>query len=322
MEETGQHIAAAPACWWETAYELPIGGKSQHKGAPTRQEESYKRNKAAIKKEEGISVKRLFSHRTTHCFQKTSMSEISATDGASPRRKKPIGAQSRRIYLNLRPIVIQYTPATYQLFVEACQRDLARPDILSQSKTAILACLSEITPKVHPHRIIYCATAEIFKPSAPLPFGGPRTTPGYTSFNGQTCNQLFDFLVSLAYNTFWNRYGRDSIDFIIGRLNYVIALHRCVGGGSRRVAKQTMDELLLQGMKKAGHIPWSKAAIIPEQLRDDACLDDFGDGVFFSPKHLGTGTGHNPIEAVRDQEASVALSTILQEDQMLNVGPG
>ncbi|KAI8611545.1 hypothetical protein BC830DRAFT_649720 [Chytriomyces sp. MP71] len=81
----------------------------------------------------------------------------------------------------------------------------------------------------HPHRFVYALAGFLFTPKSPAPFGGARMSPGV-------------------------------LDFVCRAVNRVLVLHE-------RGLKDQLDERVLQGMRKAGHLPWTGAAFMPVHLR-------------------------------------------------------
>ncbi|KAI9328370.1 hypothetical protein BDR26DRAFT_874168 [Obelidium mucronatum] len=156
-----------------------------------------------------------------------------------------------------------------------CPSDRSAMEILTQSHAAILTCFQNT--RCHPHRFIYCLAGRLFFSAAPLPFGGARKNPGYTAFEGSNPDQLLSFIISSAYRVYWNARGRAGLDIIIETVNLILDWHR-------RGLRDELDELLLKGMKKSGHIEWFGAAYIPEQLRHAYEADVMVQCVEFSPQ--------------------------------------
>ncbi|KAJ3282159.1 hypothetical protein HDU79_010146 [Rhizoclosmatium sp. JEL0117] len=117
----------------------------------------------------------------------------------------------------------------------------------------------------------------MFHASSPLPYGGPKQTPGYSEFlnSDNSNNQLLDFLVTAAFKAYWKFRGPVALNFLADSVNRVLGLQ--VAG-----AKDTLDELLLKGMKKSGQIEWFGPAQIPEHLRHQY-QGRREEGVWFTP---------------------------------------
>ncbi|KAI8611724.1 hypothetical protein BC830DRAFT_1140060 [Chytriomyces sp. MP71] len=113
---------------------------------------------------------------------------------------------------------------------------------------------------VHPDRLIYALAGTLFKPESPFPFGGPRLSPGYTKFSGRTGQSLLHFIVAGAdecYNKYRDPQAMELVSNSIGRL---MSMHY-------QGMKDALDERVLKGMKKAGHIEWFGAANLPQELQ-------------------------------------------------------
>ncbi|ORY50366.1 hypothetical protein BCR33DRAFT_713188, partial [Rhizoclosmatium globosum] len=117
----------------------------------------------------------------------------------------------------------------------------------------------------------------MFHASSPLPYGGPKQTPGYSEFlnSDNSNNQLLDFLVTAAFKAYWKFRGPVALNFLADSVNRVLGLQ--VAG-----AKDALDELLLKGMKKSGQIEWFGPAQIPEHLRHQY-QGRREEGVWFTP---------------------------------------
>ncbi|KAI8611548.1 hypothetical protein BC830DRAFT_649626 [Chytriomyces sp. MP71] len=111
----------------------------------------------------------------------------------------------------------------------------------------------------HPHRYTYALAGLLFSPKSPSPFGGPRKAPGYVAFRGPDCAALLQYIIGSTYKVY--RITRDArlLEHVCKCVNSVVALQECG-------CKDLLDERVLQGMRKAGHVPWLGAARIPEQL--------------------------------------------------------
>ncbi|KAJ3295665.1 hypothetical protein HDU79_008691 [Rhizoclosmatium sp. JEL0117] len=109
-------------------------------------------------------------------------------------------------------------------------------------------------------RLLFAATGKLFSPSSPLPFGGPRTKPGYVNYRGSTTQDLKRYIVSEMYRLY-------SITRCRKLLKYVATCFHCVLDYQQDGRKDDLDELMLKGMKRSGHIDWSGARYIPEGLQ-------------------------------------------------------
>ncbi|KAJ3235235.1 hypothetical protein HDU77_000286, partial [Chytriomyces hyalinus] len=119
----------------------------------------------------------------------------------------------------------------------------------------------------------------MFDPASPKPFGGPKGQPGYVEYVGTTVSSLLQYLVEASFRWYWGCRGRDALDFLARSVNKARKLH--VTGNA-----DFLNELMLKGMKKAGHIQWSGPVRIPEFLRHrpEPFSDVEGEGVGFTPR--------------------------------------
>ncbi|KAI8843949.1 hypothetical protein BJ741DRAFT_260367 [Chytriomyces cf. hyalinus JEL632] len=160
--------------------------------------------------------------------------------------------------------------------------------ILNESSSAIHSLFSHT--KVSPNRLVYITVGLMFEPASPKPFGGPKIRPGYAEYNGKTVASLVQYIVSASFKWYWACRGRDAIDFLTHNVNKARKLH--YDGNA-----DTLNELMLKGMKKAGHIEWNKPARIPDALQHrpevDPDLDRYS--VEFTPRMKGSGLQQNQL---------------------------
>ncbi|KAI8608637.1 hypothetical protein BC830DRAFT_1154457 [Chytriomyces sp. MP71] len=114
--------------------------------------------------------------------------------------------------------------------------------------------------QAHPDRLIYALAGTVFKPESPIPFGGPRLSPGYAQFKGESCQSLLHFIVAGAYDCYHRYRDRKVMDLVCISIGRVLAMHY-------QGMKDALDERVLKGMKKSGHIEWFGAANIPDDLQ-------------------------------------------------------
>ncbi|KAJ3230309.1 hypothetical protein HDU81_004610 [Chytriomyces hyalinus] len=139
-------------------------------------------------------------------------------------------------------------------------RTLHATDLHQITRNTIVE-LYEILSKTHahPHRLIYALTGSIFTHKSPLPFGGSKTSPGYLKFVGPDAKTLLEFIIYQAYQ-FCDTFRDDrSLKQISTAINRVLAMQY-------RGMKDMLDELMLRGMKKAGHCNWFGAVYVPSHL--------------------------------------------------------
>ncbi|KAI9342839.1 hypothetical protein BDR26DRAFT_858853 [Obelidium mucronatum] len=177
------------------------------------------------------------------------------------------------------PLVLARKVDTNRLVIMQCSTDAAPLDILRESHRNVMVSFGQT--KVHPDRIIYAIAGTLFYPWSPLPFGGPKTCPGYTSFDGSDAMELLKYILTESFQVHWQCKGRESLDFVVGCINEVLTLHY-------QGDKEELDERMLKGMKKAGHIQWQGQNIIPAYLShiDEGTGTSTNSTVEFTPIHL------------------------------------
>ncbi|KAI8828706.1 hypothetical protein BJ741DRAFT_625336 [Chytriomyces cf. hyalinus JEL632] len=131
-------------------------------------------------------------------------------------------------------------------------------------------------------RCIYILAGFMFWPHSALPFGGPKGNPGFAQFNGDTPQDLLRFIVTGAVKKYRHMRGRDALDLVVGCANKVLELEQ-LG------AKDVLDEYMLKGMKKAGHVPFFGASYIPPRLQHVPGQDCQPWGKLFSVKRGSLG---------------------------------
>ncbi|KAI8836925.1 hypothetical protein BJ741DRAFT_577710 [Chytriomyces cf. hyalinus JEL632] len=144
------------------------------------------------------------------------------------------------------------------LIVSICESKKSRPSIIKRSSSAIQSFFSN--SKISPSRLIYITAGLAFEPASPKPFGGPKIHPGYVEYGGTTVASLLQYLIESSFKRYWACRGREALDFVASCVNRARKLHYA---GNADI----LNELMLKGMKKAGHIAWNKSATIPEALR-------------------------------------------------------
>ncbi|TPX64951.1 hypothetical protein CcCBS67573_g08268 [Chytriomyces confervae] len=149
--------------------------------------------------------------------------------------------------------------------------------IINNSSSAILSFFSNAA--VSSSRLIYITAGLMFDPASPLPFGGPKTQPGYVDYFGTTVTSLLRYLVGASFKWYWACRGRAALDFLARSVNKARKLHFAGNG-------DLLNKLMLKGMKKAGHIEWSGSVSIPEALRHrpEAFSAEDQDAVAFTPR--------------------------------------
>ncbi|KAJ3195429.1 hypothetical protein HDU82_002126 [Entophlyctis luteolus] len=155
---------------------------------------------------------------------------------------------------------------------------LERQAMVQRSRDALQQAFG--ATRVHADRLIYALAGTMFFAWAPMPFGGARSSPGFTTFSGASAADLLHYIVAESFAMYWQLKGRDALDFTVASANEVLDLHY-------RQDKENLDERMLKGMKKAGHIRWQGQNIIPAHL---AHVDEGGmpsvTFVEFTPYHV------------------------------------
>ncbi|KAJ3253684.1 hypothetical protein HDU77_004440, partial [Chytriomyces hyalinus] len=174
-------------------------------------------------------------------------------------------------------LVLVHDIPTGTLTVSVCESIVAMPTIIAKSSSAIRSLFSHC--KVSENRLIYITAGLMFTPAAPTPFGGSKTRPGYTEYIGTTVASLLLYLVESSFKRYWTCRGREALDFLVCCANKARQLH--FAGDA-----DVLNELMLKGIKKAGHIAWNKPVKIPEALRhrQEVQSDVAGSEVLFTPR--------------------------------------
>ncbi|KAJ3205762.1 hypothetical protein HDU67_008665 [Dinochytrium kinnereticum] len=119
----------------------------------------------------------------------------------------------------------------------------------------------------NPHRLIYALASRVFTVKAVRPLGG--RTPEFRLYDGHTADDLLEFIISKSVESPLNGRGRkrvlpgDCLRFVVDELNEVLRLQQSD-------SKDEVDNLVLSGMSKAGHIESQTRLVIPEDLRHGA----------------------------------------------------
>ncbi|KAI8829581.1 hypothetical protein BJ741DRAFT_581947 [Chytriomyces cf. hyalinus JEL632] len=199
-------------------------------------------------------------------------------------QKQSVKADRTVIYSNPRSVlVLTHDITSSNLQVSVCEPIIppkSQPSIINDSTSAIMSFFSNTA--VSSSRLIYITAGLMFDPASPRPFGGPKIQPGYVDYVGTTVPSLLQYLVESSFRWYWGCRGRDALDFLTRSVNKARQLH--FAGNA-----DFLNELMLKGMKKAGHIEWSGVLRIPESLRHrpEPFSDAGRDGVFFTPRLSG-----------------------------------
>ncbi|KAI8615785.1 hypothetical protein BC830DRAFT_1168311 [Chytriomyces sp. MP71] len=175
-------------------------------------------------------------------------------------------------------LVFRHETTTNQIVLAVIASTSSSETIISESCSVIKAFFSQTF--VSYKRLLYIATGSVFRADSPLPFGGLRTRPGYAEYNGASTGSLLRHIVSAAFKWYWGCRGAEALHFVAASVNQTLQLHR-----DQNI--DILDELMLRGMKSAGHIDCMKAARVPFELRHKS--DDRRDrrtAVVFTPRRL------------------------------------
>ncbi|KAJ3075727.1 hypothetical protein HDU98_007119 [Podochytrium sp. JEL0797] len=173
---------------------------------------------------------------------------MTPTNGQQPLRSKT--QQSFRLALSpTHPDKLTLAP---------CPLPLDKPTILHTTLRAVWTLLE--STKAPPDRLVYAVAGKLFCANSPLPFGGTKSKPGYTHFHGATTQALVEYIVSETYRVYFITQSSALLKFVRACVQSVVRMQR----GNR---KDAVDELVLRGMRRAGHVDWHGALYIPEWLR-------------------------------------------------------
>ncbi|KAI8618477.1 hypothetical protein BC830DRAFT_1166181 [Chytriomyces sp. MP71] len=155
-------------------------------------------------------------------------------------------------------LVLRHDPSRNRVVIAAGNPAASEESILADSCNAIISYFSQAT--VSPNRLLYIAISRIFDPQAPLPFGGKKSRPGYAEYNGWSAHSLLEYTMTMCFKWYWGCRGPGTLQFSVESVNMALVLHR-------ERDRDYLNELTLKGMKRAGHIEWGKAAMLPLALQ-------------------------------------------------------
>ncbi|KAJ3121747.1 hypothetical protein HK100_012244, partial [Physocladia obscura] len=165
--------------------------------------------------------------------------------------------------------------------ISRCLPSISSSQLITRTETDITAFFKIRTPHVHHDRLVYCIAGMLFAHTSPDPFGGTKSKPGYANFDGESVASLLRFIVSAAYFSYWGLKGREGLESVVYCVNRVVMLHSITTSVLEVDNKYVTDELLLNGMKRSGHIEWygGGVKIVPWlQFHPENQL-----GVYFTP---------------------------------------
>ncbi|KAI8847751.1 hypothetical protein BC829DRAFT_418085 [Chytridium lagenaria] len=126
----------------------------------------------------------------------------------------------------------------------------------------------------HPDRFIYALAGKLFHHDAPLPFGGKRN-PGFFQYAGENSEDLLHWIIEKATDPPGTGRGKkraapgEALRAVVQYVNDAMAMYR-------RKSKDEMDEAVLRGMSRAGHLENKGKITLPKYLREseyDSCSD-------------------------------------------------
>ncbi|KAJ3118311.1 hypothetical protein HDU96_002468 [Phlyctochytrium bullatum] len=169
---------------------------------------------------------------------------------------------------NSQPSIVLYYDSG---FAELVARDpigdetkLTSEQLLQQTMDVFYAALNDVCN--NPCRLIYSLASRVFTTKAVRPLGG--RSPEFLEYDGDTPEDLLEFILAKAIEPPTNGRGRkkveagECLEFVVQEMNDIIRIHRNDG-------KDEIDNMLLSGMTKAGHITikLGNRIVIPEELR-------------------------------------------------------
>ncbi|KAI8622115.1 hypothetical protein BC830DRAFT_1076690 [Chytriomyces sp. MP71] len=136
-----------------------------------------------------------------------------------------------------------------------CAPGTSHIQIIQQSHWAIISALSQT--KVNKDRLVYAVIGMLLTSQAPAPFGGMQNA--FASLQFSTASEFLSEIVTRGFRHYWVRKDRKIIKCIVSYANK--ALHfQAVG------LKDQLDELMMKGMKRCGHLKFQGLVMIPMRL--------------------------------------------------------
>ncbi|KAI8616886.1 hypothetical protein BC830DRAFT_1080312 [Chytriomyces sp. MP71] len=177
------------------------------------------------------------------------------------------------------PLVLRHDPYLNKVVIGAGNPSASEQSILAVSCNAIVSYFSQA--RVSPNRLLYIAISRIFDHQSPRPFGGKKSQPGYADYNGWSAHSLLEYTMTICFKWYWGYRGPVALQFVVEAVNNALVLHLEGNHGH-------LNELTLKGMKRAGHIDWCKAAMLPLELQDvpDVAESSAVPEVLFTPRRI------------------------------------
>ncbi|KAI9351475.1 hypothetical protein BDR26DRAFT_929911 [Obelidium mucronatum] len=157
----------------------------------------------------------------------------------------------------------------------------ASQDLTNMAESIILRAIS--TTQVHQDRLIYAVIGLLFIPASPKPFGGSKTKPGYRLLVGQSASDLFSQTIKVSLDRLILFKDAAAIEAVVAATNRVLNIQE---SGSR----DEMNELVMKGLQKSGHIEWRQVGSLPEFLRQKTDLEVVTTCVEFTPSNRQSST--------------------------------
>ncbi|KAI8828842.1 hypothetical protein BC829DRAFT_424119 [Chytridium lagenaria] len=132
------------------------------------------------------------------------------------------------------------------------------------------------TTRVHPDRMIYAFLSKVFIVNAPRPIGGKRK-PGFLSFEGDNAGDALVWVLGKALlppeeQAQRRRPGPGAVlEFLVQMANETLDM-------LEKGTKDEMDDAVLKGMRRCGHLAVEGRIVLPQHLRDDG-TDHSGAGM-------------------------------------------
>ncbi|KAJ3100395.1 hypothetical protein HDU96_010356 [Phlyctochytrium bullatum] len=146
---------------------------------------------------------------------------------------------------------------------------LTANEFLQQTMDMFYVALNDVSN--NPCRLIYALASRVFTTKAIRPLGGRN--PEFLEYDGDTPEDLLEFILSKAIEPPTNGRGRkkvepgDCLSYVVKEMNDVIKLQR-------NGCKDEIDNMLLAGMTRTGHIQLENRIVIPEDLRHGSQADN------------------------------------------------
>ncbi|ORY40826.1 hypothetical protein BCR33DRAFT_359345 [Rhizoclosmatium globosum] len=187
----------------------------------------------------------------------------------SPRQSQSKGSSKNAKTSKERLYLTPSTTTPNRIALTPCPPSIPKVTAIQESVESLLTVFS--STRVHRDRLIYALAGCLFCPQSPPPFGGSKTKPGYISFDGESAYELLHYIVAESLGIQWKLKQTKAVKLVGASVNRVLGLHYAG-------IKDEVDELMLKGMKKAGHSEWFGVVRVPEHLvhvSEEGCVGPF-----------------------------------------------